>query len=744
MPVTLSIYTRLSGSSRAPSSPTIAKKGSVRSPICHNSGGSLRRCLNSSGCLLTIPWLRHFSTIGLPTASMIAVQPSTRWLSTKPVYPPMSLPILKPINPTPSKVLPRQQPRYRDIKCSTLGLRPDPIKDPLPTNVDAYKESAVVLHRPEAIRVRQQKLSEGLLRRVSLQIEAEQLTYQFHQSLTHINSSLPDLIDDNAYELVTLEERLCETVSRFITTSEEEIVKAKNERQLLIAKAQHRQLIRWQASWIRTWADTESVLVSSAESNRKITSYISSKISRLFDEYLEWYRGLLRELSRYFYERPSQYPSKFLLYRIHTAVLDLCESTQQITDEAHIARHYDLASLHHRVAPDAFRYKLKYTLSDEIVHRLNTCCSELVLHAESYGPLFWRRTSSDGKLRQIFFPTRFLDLCYIMKSNGEHIELCIREFFFGVLSNDCAPAMQLRRAQAAALAPFWTAFREITATMKKISKCTKLLNLRGQAHNLDQYSTLLAVDKRTILESLDLFAAANWWSNKHRLSTRTVFMKRPSQSARMSPVLFNMLPERSLRPNWTYNDYVGPQGETVAVIYARDVSEMDDALAHLQHNGVVSLDVRWAPPDNSLVRTWFGNDVAVITLSSQSQIVVCHLAKCDRLLLHQNIPDSLRQLLESPTTIKVGMNIDKLQERLVRCMGISMAGTCDIGSFDVSVESILSTEARHRPSDDLKSLVSKHFEQHLPSCPHVKSSWLHDFSLFEFQCRLTHPAAVCS
>ena len=168
------------------------------------------------------------------------------------------------------------------------------------------------------------------------------------------------------------------------------------------------------------------------------------------------------------------------------------------------------------------------------------------------------------------------------------------------------------------------------------------------------------------------------------------------------------------------------------VLYCRDFDSMESALERLQHHGIISMDARWAPQKRLLPGSppeWFGQQVSVITLSTQSEIVVCHLALNTRYKHDSNVPSTLKLLLEDPSIVKVGVDLVKLQLRLARYLDIHLRGICDVGSLSISLQSISTAERRHSPDDDIKRLAKQCFGWELAASSRQGNFWLNPLSL---------------
>jgi hypothetical protein len=748
----------------------------IHPPISQKRGQRSGGRLNSSRCPLTVLTPRNFFvTTSLRPVLLLHVQHSSRSYALKanrgPIPPrPTSRPTgLAPAGAVPSGLAssPRSRPRPREGSATELGLREEPERKPVATEIDAYQESTLNLIRAERrdlareILESEQELSnrgaklEQTFRvdgtklqmlRESGENEIEQLQAEVESKKRDIRSSLPRFVSGTEYEINYSEaefggiiQRLCQSIRKELPIVEAGIVEKKKTIHILKAEAEDREHAQnsKQRDALRNawWTDVEKILGDFADNNKIIFSDKMRDFARVREDIEEWFAGDTLELFTYYFARGIQDRRKELRYSIHTTLLEFLEDGMHITGEAHHARHFRRVYRACSVESAAFSYEVEYALRYAASSKLQLSAEVVSWHAISSNKTFWRRWSSGWELGAAK-PNRLTDLCYMIARNADEIHQTMHTFRFGVLSGDCgSEQLQLRRAQAAALKPFRETIKATSQLVSLLGYFRKSMKLEAD-HGLKKIEKKIAYGKREILPLLDAFTVANWTSNKHRLSTRTVCLKAQAQSEHLlSPVVFKVPPGYPARSQWNYNDYRGPQGESVSVFYGRDVPTLESALMQLQHNGVVAIDVRWAPQRMTTPPDWLGRDVSVVTLATQSQIVVCHLA---RSTLHQherNVPPSLKLLLEDPRIIKVGIDIDELEERFKKYLYISLSGTCDVCSLDAAMQSISSGEAQNPRSIDLERLVQKHFKSDLPSLPRSAMFWLHNLPLHELQCK---------
>ncbi|ERF77133.1 hypothetical protein EPUS_07674 [Endocarpon pusillum Z07020] len=474
------------------------------------------------------------------------------------------------------------------------------------------------------------------------------------------------------------------------------------------------------------WAHIEDTVILENDKVRTLAD-ICSGLSLLHSSYKSLYEKLSKSLSWYYYSDSSTSRAKELRSLFYATLMNMIEGNRYLILEAHFLRYYQ-RNRYYDCEPGAFSHRVRHASLYRVARMFKISAEILRLYAVSWTHIFPRRRISRLELPDAVYENRPVDLSFIIQKNAAVSTKLTRQFSFGLLSNDHDPAIQVRRAQAAALMPFHVVIGGMNSLINEFYS-------KNETIDPGKYEQRLGFETRQLRLLVDLFTICNWRSLQHRVSTRTIFLKPSSQSdALFSPIQFGVPLGYPRSRSWNYNDYRGPQGEKVTVFCARESTSMESCLAQLQHEGVVSVDVRWAPDrekSSDALHDWFGHNVSVVTLATESQIVVCHLALLTRYL---SIPVSLRLLLEDPNIIKVAINIDELQTRFEKYLGIHMTGTCNLTSLDASFHSTLLEGAPHHGIRTIADLVKKHFNMELCGLRQSTKIWLYSFSLRELQC----------
>jgi hypothetical protein len=540
--------------------------------------------------------------------------------------------------------------------------------------------------------------------------------------------------------LCELTQRLCELVEKEIATVQEERVRKEKLYAAPLAKKRDRDHQRRapqrHADRNAWWARIERRIESTDQLEFRRFVDLSGELDDFAVEYKVWYYEYILTLPGHYINKRLPDSVKELLSRIETTVLKLIEGFLFLMSDAHFTRSYRRARLIWSVEPGPFRYRAKEFPLTQNLDAL--CLSAIVLKIQTAS--FSRvRSIRDGVISKVQAPElsdRLTQLASLITFTSRNIRTIAVELYFGILSDESSQATKLRRAQAAALKPFWESLNVMATVSDKLIEVIRAWERTATIERLESFLEEWNYRKRLILDALDLFSVANWTSNKHRLSTRTIFQRRPSQpEPPLSPVIFTVPPRYPRGPSWNYNDYRGPNGEMIAICHSRDSTNLESVLTEVKHNGVIAVDVRGVTrTDRFLGRlpSLLGHEASVVTLSTESHIVVCHFIQMGNGF---RISSSLKFLLENPRIIKVGMNIEDIKTRFERYLGIHMTGTCDVASLNAAFEVVSSAASQYPQSRSLPTIVKRNFDLVLPATPSSGDFWICNLSLNSLRCK---------
>ena len=460
-------------------------------------------------------------------------------------------------------------------------------------------------------------------------------------------------------------------------------------------------------------------------------SDISGQIGRDVSDMEGLLRDCLTRLSSSFEKRNVSLYFKKVMFRITTALEDMIEGFRSISHQAHWARFYLRMHLRHQSGYFApFRFELEYARlklpMDQITARAETIQCLAVHHTL----VFWK----DRQHCHSDFPrlNGLIDASAALYDTARSMGGWAADLRFGFLSHQGCPSMRLRRHQAATLQPFYDSlgrgsFEDSTASdirdsFPKTEETSRII--RG----IDDMISKGLYDAREVTLALDSYMVLNW-----QLASYPGYcpfpMKSPSKPSSISPVTFVGPPKDLKQLRYNYDEYRGPDSERIPVFYCRDTLSLAAQLDHFQHNGVIAIDLRRNRSTPNLPGSFppsYANDISIITLASESQIIIYHYALMSKIVkrLGTRVPPALHRLFLDPGIIKVGVDMDRLRTRLDWHLAMTTAGTCDIGSLHAMAHPHMS----HRASG-LQSMVQQEFNRALPVLPGEDPAWLIDLNL---------------
>ncbi|EED21694.1 3'-5' exonuclease/helicase (Wrn), putative [Talaromyces stipitatus ATCC 10500] len=120
---------------------------------------------------------------------------------------------------------------------------------------------------------------------------------------------------------------------------------------------------------------------------------------------------------------------------------------------------------------------------------------------------------------------------------------------------------------------------------------------------------------------------------------------------------------------WSYTQYRAPNGEKIPVYYCKNLEQAERAAALFSASEVLGFDIEWRP--QAQTTSGIKSNVSLIQIANEERIGLFHIALFRGNEIHDLVPPSLRQLLESTTTVKVGVSIKADCSRVRRHLGIN-------------------------------------------------------------------------
>ncbi|KAI9693722.1 MAG: hypothetical protein M1822_002993 [Bathelium mastoideum] len=155
---------------------------------------------------------------------------------------------------------------------------------------------------------------------------------------------------------------------------------------------------------------------------------------------------------------------------------------------------------------------------------------------------------------------------------------------------------------------------------------------------------------------------------------------------------------------WNHIKYRGPNGQSPSVRYCTTLQQSEDAAQIFAQEKVIGFDMEWKIGGASIK-----DHVSVVQIASDSTIAVFHLALFRGDAVDELIGPKLRSLLESPKTLKCGVNIGQDFKRVRKYLGITFQGCFELSLLHNLIS--LSSNAA-KPGRRLVSLT-KQVERHL-------------------------------
>ncbi|KAI0405859.1 ribonuclease H-like domain-containing protein [Xylaria palmicola] len=123
------------------------------------------------------------------------------------------------------------------------------------------------------------------------------------------------------------------------------------------------------------------------------------------------------------------------------------------------------------------------------------------------------------------------------------------------------------------------------------------------------------------------------------------------------PMSYTMIPPQDDAPRqwWSHTYYRGPGDQPVKVLYSRTKSESEAVAKQFAEESVLGFDMEW--PWDSWGRPRLQDKVALIQLASEEKIALFHIALHEGETADDLIAPTLKEIIESSTIIKTGVNI---------------------------------------------------------------------------------------
>ena len=257
---------------------------------------------------------------------------------------------------------------------------------------------------------------------------------------------------------------------------------------------------------------------------------------------------------------------------------------------------------------------------------------------------------------------------------------------------------------------------------------------------IKQHCKSIKDEIRPLWLDFDRFLYYNWHANKRSAERgqmitaawqREMRLLRHSSGLLRSPAnlfdfarqnhAFNFHCVNTRGPLWQYTDFQGPDGKLVALDYCVNHEAADAMAARLTGKSVLGIDLwagqHFANPKEAIAK---GNSarraVPMLALASDERVMLFHLAAMAeprplRAAAELDSPPLLTRILESPSIVKVGEDVNTIREKLQNYCGVDLRAC---------VELVDSTGKRQRTGypGQLTKLIREHTGKSLPENTH--------------------------
>ncbi|RAO73974.1 uncharacterized protein BHQ10_009986 [Talaromyces amestolkiae] len=103
---------------------------------------------------------------------------------------------------------------------------------------------------------------------------------------------------------------------------------------------------------------------------------------------------------------------------------------------------------------------------------------------------------------------------------------------------------------------------------------------------------------------------------------------------------------------WSYNQYKTPDGGKIGIHYCKNLEHAERAAALFSDSKVLGFDIEWKP--QAQISAGIKSNVSLIQIANEERIALIHIALFKGNEIQDLVPPSLKQLLESTNTVKVG------------------------------------------------------------------------------------------
>lgn len=127
---------------------------------------------------------------------------------------------------------------------------------------------------------------------------------------------------------------------------------------------------------------------------------------------------------------------------------------------------------------------------------------------------------------------------------------------------------------------------------------------------------------------------------------------------------------------WSYNQYKTPGGGKIGIHYCKNLEHAERAAALFSNSKLLGFDIEWKP--QAQTTSGIKSNVSLIQIANEERIALFHIALFKGNEIRDLVPPSLKRLLESTDTVKVGVSIKADCSRVRRHLDIDTKGQFEL------------------------------------------------------------------
>ncbi|QKX62459.1 uncharacterized protein TRUGW13939_09620 [Talaromyces rugulosus] len=127
---------------------------------------------------------------------------------------------------------------------------------------------------------------------------------------------------------------------------------------------------------------------------------------------------------------------------------------------------------------------------------------------------------------------------------------------------------------------------------------------------------------------------------------------------------------------WSHKNHQGQNGKGITVHYCRTLESAERVAKLFSESRVIGFDLEWKA--HALATAGIKSNLSLLQIADQDRIALFHIALFQSRNHNEITPPSLRKILESADTVKVGVNIKADCTRVRRHLGIEVQGQLEL------------------------------------------------------------------